>query len=90
MKIAITGGTGCLGRPLLENLIGKGIDIQLLALPRDPIPDFIKRKVQILTGNLNSLETLKLLTKDCETIFTWLVRFTRFQGQRRKKRTSIE
>ena len=69
MKIAITGGTGCLGRPLLENLIGKGIDIQLLALPRDPIPDFIKRKVQILTGNLNSLETLKLLTKDCETIF---------------------
>ena len=35
MKVAITGGTGCLGRPLGERLIADGACLKLLTLPND-------------------------------------------------------
>jgi nucleoside-diphosphate-sugar epimerase len=69
MKIAITGGTGCLGQPLIEKLINSGIDIQLLTLPQDPAKGSLERKVRLISGDLNSLEALKLLTKNCEIVF---------------------
>jgi nucleoside-diphosphate-sugar epimerase len=69
MKVAITGGTGCLGQPLIEKLINSGIDIQLLTLPQDPAKGSLERKVRIISGDLNSLEALKSLTKNCETVF---------------------
>ena len=37
MKIAITGGTGCLGQPLIKKLISNDIEIQLMTLPQDPL-----------------------------------------------------
>lgn len=69
MKIAITGGTGCLGQPLLNKLIKSGINIQLLVLPQDPTKKSIETKVRTISGDLSSLETLKLLTKNCDIIF---------------------
>jgi len=69
MKVAVTGGTGCLGQPLLEKLIIEGFDIQLLALPQDPAIPILKEKVHVVTGNLNSHDALDVLTKDCEIVF---------------------
>jgi nucleoside-diphosphate-sugar epimerase len=69
MKVAVTGGTGCLGQPLLEKLIVEGFDIQLLALPQDPAIPILNEKVYVVTGNLNSHDALNALTKDCEIVF---------------------
>ncbi|MBN1183763.1 MAG: NAD-dependent epimerase/dehydratase family protein [Bacteroidales bacterium] len=69
MKIAITGGTGCLGHPLLERLIDHGHDIRLLVLPNEPIREFIKQNVTIVRGVLSSKNDLNYLTKECEVVF---------------------
>ena len=69
MKVAITGGTGCLGQPLLNKLINSGIDIQLLVLPHDTAKKSIEKKIRKIYGDLSSLEALKLLTKECEIVF---------------------
>lgn len=69
MKIAITGGTGCLGQPLIKKLISDEIEIQLMTLPQDPFKKKIEKKVHIIHGDLNSLEALKLLTKDSDIVF---------------------
>jgi len=69
MKVAVTGGTGCLGRPLVERLIHNGHDIQLLVLPQDLLIDAFERKVLVISGDMNSVDALKLLTKDCDVVF---------------------
>ena len=69
MKVAVTGGTGCLGQPLIDKLINSGMEIQLLVLPNDPEKKNLERKVNTISGDLNSLESLKLLTRDCKIIF---------------------
>jgi nucleoside-diphosphate-sugar epimerase len=69
MQVAVTGGTGCLGQPLINKLFENGIDVKLLVLSNDSVIPFIEKKVSVITGDLNSLETLNLLTKDCEMVF---------------------
>ncbi len=69
MKVAVTGGTGCLGQPLVHKLINEGIDIQLLALPQDPEIMSFEGEVSIINGNINSHKTLDLLTEGCEIVF---------------------
>jgi nucleoside-diphosphate-sugar epimerase len=69
MKVAVTGGTGCLGTPIIEKLIQLGVDIKLLALPGDSVAQKIGKKLQVVSGSLSSLDVLMKLTKDCEVVF---------------------
>ena len=69
MKVAITGGTGCLGQPLLNKLINSGIDIQLLVLPHDQAKNSLSKKIRIIYGDLSSFDALKSLTRECEIVF---------------------
>ena len=69
MKIAITGGTGCLGSPLLENILRKGYPIKLLALPHEDIKWKLNDKIEVIRGDLSSIDGLLLLTKGCEIVF---------------------
>ena len=69
MKVAVTGGTGCLGRPLVERLIADGAYPKLLILPNDPSITDLDKKVEIITGDLNSPDALDLLCMDCEIVF---------------------
>ena len=69
MNIAITGGTGCLGRPLVEKLIADGAYLKLLSLPNDHSLNYPDNKVEIITGDLDSSEALSLLTRDCKIVF---------------------
>lgn len=69
MKLAVTGGTGCLGRPLVERLIVDGAFLKLLILPNDPPLSYPDNKVDSITGDLNSPEALDLLCLDCEVVF---------------------
>jgi len=69
MKIGITGGTGCLGRPLVERLIVDGAFLKLLILPNDPPLSHPDNKVDSITGDLNSPDALDLVCVDCDVIF---------------------
>lgn len=69
MKLAVTGGTGCLGRSLIEKLIKDGAYLKLLSLPNDHSLNYPDNKVEIITGDLNSSEDLDLLTRDCKIVF---------------------
>jgi len=69
MKVVVTGGTGCLGQPLVERLIIKGFNIQLLALPQDPAISILREKGHVVIGELNSQDALSVLTKGCEIVF---------------------
>jgi len=69
MKVAVTGGTGCLGRPLVERLIADGAYLKLLTLPNDPSLHYPDNKVEIITGDLNSPDALNSLCLDCDVVF---------------------
>jgi nucleoside-diphosphate-sugar epimerase len=69
MKVAITGGTGCMGVPLIEGLINRGCELRLLALPEDKRANSYKEEVQAITGDLSSSEALQELTRGAEVIF---------------------
>jgi len=69
MKIAITGGTGCLGRPLVERLIADSAYLKFLTLPNEPSLSYPDNKVEIITGDLNSFDALDELCLDCDIIF---------------------
>ena len=69
MRVAVTGGTGCLGRPLAEKLIAGGAHPKLLVLPNDPSITFLTQKAEIVVGNLNSPDAMDKLCIDCDIVF---------------------
>ncbi|WP_035242062.1 NAD-dependent epimerase/dehydratase family protein [Desulfobacter vibrioformis] len=69
MNVAVTGGTGCLGRPLIERLIADGAYLNLLALQNDAFLNCQNNKVKAITGDINSPEALDLLCMDCDVVF---------------------
>lgn len=69
MKVAVTGGTGCLGRPLIKKLLKAGIETRLLSLPHEIIDDDLNQKVQIFYGHLDSTDVLMKLVEDCDVVF---------------------
>jgi len=69
MRVAVTGGTGCLGRPLVDKLITDGAYLKLLILPNAPSLNYPDNKVEIITGDLNFPDALDPLCRDCDVIF---------------------
>lgn len=65
----MTGGTGCLGRPLVRKLLGEGFDVRLLVVPGDGGAEEFSEGVEVVNGSLESKEALRRLTQDCEVIF---------------------
>lgn len=69
MRVAVTGGTGCLGWPLVEKLIKGGSHLKLLVLPNDSSITSVDKKVKIISGDLNSSDALDRLCMDCDVVF---------------------
>jgi nucleoside-diphosphate-sugar epimerase len=69
MKVAITGGTGCMGAPLTEGLIMRGFDVQLLGQAKDKRAHLYKERAQVITGDLNSSDALDKLTRGADVVF---------------------
>lgn len=69
MRVALTGGTGCLGWPLVEQLIVDNANLIVLALPDDGAITHFDKQVEVIKGNLNSPELLDFLTIDCDVLF---------------------
>jgi UDP-glucose 4-epimerase len=68
MKIAVTGGTGCLGVPLVQKLLDLGCRVRLLVLPGAELPRHVN-KAETVFGSLNSPIALDELVTGCETVF---------------------
>jgi len=69
MKVAVTGGTGCLGRPLVDKLIADGACLKLLTRLNDPSLNYPDNKIKIITGDINLPEALDMLCLDCDIVF---------------------
>jgi len=69
MKIGVTGGTGCLGKPLIKKLVEENRYIKLLVLHNEIIDKNYYRGMQIIRGDLFCHEVLDALTKECDTIY---------------------
>jgi nucleoside-diphosphate-sugar epimerase len=69
LKVAVTGGTGCLGQALVQELTKSGFDTRLLVLPQEFNSSLVSNKIKLIAGDINSTEALITLTKDCETVF---------------------
>jgi len=69
MRAAVTGGTGCLGRPLISKLLESGIKTRLLVLTQEQIPEEFKQQVEIIYGCLDSIDDLMKLVVNCDVVF---------------------
>lgn len=68
-KVAVTGGTGCIGRALVDKLIALGFDVNLLVRHPDTPIHYNKEKVTVYKGDVESYEVLKDLTLNCDVVF---------------------
>ena len=69
MNVAVTGGTGCLGRPLVEKLIEDGLRPKLLSLPNDTSLSYLDNKIDSVAGDLNSSDALHRICMGCDVVF---------------------
>lgn len=68
-KILITGGTGYIGRRLVERLLEKSWDVNLLVRNPNKVQASIIDKVTIFKGDTFNVGTLKPAMKDVKTAF---------------------
>jgi GlcNAc-P-P-Und epimerase len=69
LKVAVTGGSGCLGQPLIRKLANNDIDINLLSLPGETPNQILQKNMRIVIGGLDSYESLCQLTKERDIVF---------------------
>jgi len=69
MDVAVTGGTGCLGTPLIDKLVSAQACLKLLSLPNDPNITYTNNSVKTITGDLNSKDALDMLCQNCDAVF---------------------
>jgi len=65
-KILVTGGTGLIGRPLVEMLVKEKADVTVVSLDK---PDDISNKVQFKNIDLRNFDNCLSVCKDKEIIF---------------------
>jgi len=69
LKVAVTGGTGCLGRPLVQKLLDIAIEVNLLHLPSEEEINLLQNKRTNIRGDINSNIALEILTRDFDIVF---------------------
>lgn len=68
-KVAVTGGSGCLGRALVKQLVDDGYSVNLLTRHPEKVSGFGNQLVTLFTGGLDSGNTLRDFTANCDVIF---------------------
>lgn len=66
--VAVTGGTGCLGRPLIQKLLSMGCYVRILVEPRTAIPSHFEG-VDIIRGDILDPLAIDKLLKNAKCVF---------------------
>ncbi len=80
IKVAITGGTGCLGSPLLRKLQSMGCFIRLLVPQQEAAPKSISG-VQIVPGDINNEIAVARLLEGMQLVFHLAAKVHDFSGR---------
>ncbi len=68
MKILVTGGTGFVGRHVVERLLQRGCDVRLLVRPTSRIPPGWRERVEVFVADLEDLGLLGGAVADCGVV----------------------
>lgn len=66
-KVMVTGGGGFIGKALVRELVGRGVET--LALGRNPYPELTAMGVRCLQGDICDLAFLNQALAGCDTVF---------------------
>jgi dihydroflavonol-4-reductase len=69
MKALVTGGTGFVGSHLVRRLLDRGAEVRCLARPSSRLDNLKDLPVEICSGDLRDLDSLKLAAKGVRVIY---------------------
>jgi nucleoside-diphosphate-sugar epimerase len=67
--ILVTGGTGFIGRRLIDRLLESTADVASFALPDEPVPDHWGERVKVLRGNITKAGDVDAAMAGINTVF---------------------
>ena len=70
--IVITAPTGTIGRQVLENVLGRGEAIRVIARDPSHLPSHVRQRVEIVQGSHGDIEVLNQAFAGVDAVF-WLV-----------------
>jgi nucleoside-diphosphate-sugar epimerase len=66
--VLVTGGTGFIGRKLIDRLVALDKEIVSFALPGEPIPDHWGDKVKVLSGDITKADDVNAAMSGIQTV----------------------
>lgn len=67
--ILVTGGTGFIGRTLIDELLIKGFEVVSFALPGEDVPSHWGNRVKVHRGDITNAADVNAVMKDVKTVF---------------------
>ncbi|MCP5058005.1 MAG: NAD-dependent epimerase/dehydratase family protein [bacterium] len=67
--VLVTGGTGFIGRRLIDRLLEMNLEVVSFALPGEPVPDHWGEKVKLLRGDITKAEDVRAAMAGIQTVF---------------------
>lgn len=68
-KALVTGGAGFLGGSVVKELVARGVSVRVLALPNEKLDNVAGLDVEIVRGNVTSVEDARRAVEGCDTVF---------------------
>lgn len=72
MKILIVGGTGMLGRPVVNQLLTDGFPLRLLTTHPDKAKRLFGDRVDCVAGDVDNIDSLKSALAECDAVYVSL------------------
>ena len=67
--VLVTGGTGFIGRRLIDRLLEMNQEVVSFALPGEPVPDHWGDEVKVLRGDITTAEDVNAAMSGIRTVF---------------------
>ncbi|MCP5070629.1 MAG: NAD(P)-dependent oxidoreductase [bacterium] len=68
-RILVTGGTGFIGRRLVDRLLGMNVEVVSFALPDEAVPDHWGERVRVLRGDITTPTDVRAAMAGIDTVF---------------------